>query len=231
METTILIIDDDIELCELLTEYLQPEGFFVRCCHNGAEALQVVQQEDFDLIILDSMLPGRMGLDVLRELRLTDQTQVLMLTARGDDTDRIVGLEMGADDYLPKPCNPRELVARLRAILRRASAAESPAPRQLQLGALRLDAARRSAHYGDAPLDLTSAEFNVLMVLLGQAGEVVSKEQLCERALGRRLQSYDRSIDVHVSRLRGKLAALHCEDRIIAVRGAGYQYIGADVKG
>jgi len=225
MEYSLLIIDDDVALCELLRDYLQPEGFDVAASHNGAEALQHLRTATYDAIVLDSMLPGRMGLDVLRELRQFSATPVLMLTARGDDTDRIVGLEMGADDYLPKPCNPRELVARLRAILRRARPSDADPPRALSVGALSMDSSRRTAHYDQQVLTLTSAEFNVLYALVTHAGEVISKDDLCERALGRRLQAYDRSVDVHVSRLRGKLAELGNVRSIVAVRGAGYQYV------
>jgi len=228
MTHSLLIIDDDVALCELLRDYLQPEGFEVAAMHDGAEALQQLRTAEYDAIVLDSMLPGRMGLDVLRELRQFSSTPVLMLTARGDDTDRIVGLEMGADDYLAKPCNPRELVARLRAILRRARPGDADPPRSLSVGALSMDSSRRTAHYGKATLSLTSAEFNVLWALVAHAGDVISKDELCERALGRRLQAYDRSVDVHVSRLRGKLADLGNARSIVAVRGAGYQYVADD---
>lgn len=225
MTHSLLIIDDDVALCDLLRDYLQPEDFEVSSLHDGAEALDHLRSVGYDAIVLDSMLPGRMGLEVLRELRQFSATPVLMLTAKGDDTDRIVGLEMGADDYLPKPCNPRELVARLRAILRRSRTSGAEPPRALTAGALSMDSRRRTAHFGKHPLTLTSAEFNVLYALIAHAGDVISKDDLCERALGRRLQAYDRSVDVHVSRLRGKLAELGNTRSIIAVRGAGYQYV------
>lgn len=223
MSASLLIIDDDTELCALLADFLQLEGFVVNALHNGLEAVQHCRNNDYDAIVLDIMLPGMQGLDVLRELRRLGDTPVLMLTARGEDTDRILGLELGADDYLPKPCNPRELAARLRAILRRATNA-APAASALHVGDTELDPSVRSATHRGADLGLTSAEFNVLQVLLGQAGQVVTKETLCRDALGRPLTAYDRSIDVHVSKIRKKLAAHGGDDLIVSVRGVGYQF-------
>ena len=183
------------------------------------------QKHSYDAIVLDVMLPGLQGLDVLRKLREFSATPILMLTARGEDTDRIVGLEMGADDYLPKPCNPRELAARLRAILRRSQNSRSADnTAHLQVGQARIDPADRSASYAGADLQLTSAEFNVLQALLSEAGKVVDKETLSQQALGRPLSAYDRSIDVHVSKIRRKLAALGGDKLIVSVRGLGYQF-------
>lgn len=224
--TTVLIIDDDRELCALLADFLKLEGFQTRAQHDGALAVQHCRDNTYDVIILDIMLPGLQGLDVLRKLREFSRTPVLMLTARGEDTDRIVGLEMGADDYLPKPCNPRELAARLRAILRRTDGAgENPGGGQIDIGLTRLNSTNRSASYQGTNLNLTSAEFNVLHTLLSRAGQVVDKEVISKQALGRSLSAYDRSIDVHVSKIRKKLAALGGENLIVSVRGVGYQFV------
>ena len=223
----ILLVDDDRELTEMLSEYLGREGFEVAVAHDGTEALsrftEPAAPHPAELIVLDVMLPGRNGLDVLRALRARESAPpVLMLTARGDDVDRIAGLELGADDYLAKPFNPRELVARMRAILRRVN--ERAAPHEpLTLGPLQIDPARHRASVRGAAIELTGAEFRVLEVLLRAAGRVVSREQLTEQALGRKLELYDRSIDTHDSNLRRKLAlgpAAGVEIR--GIRGAGY---------
>ncbi len=224
MSASLLIIDDDVELCALLSDFLKLEGFAVAAVHDGLEAVQHCAAKEYDAIVLDIMLPGMQGLDVLRELRRQGDTPVLMLTARGEETDRILGLELGADDYLPKPCNPRELAARLRAILRRSSTSAPAAATTLTVGLTRLDPSNRSATYRGADLALTSAEFNVLHILLSQAGQVVDKDTLCQDALGRPLAAYDRSVDVHVSKIRRKLAAQGGDDLIVSVRGAGYQF-------
>lgn len=225
MENRVLIIDDDKELCSLLAEYLQLQGFTVDAIHDGAAAVSHLRQQHYDVLVLDIMLPGMMGLDVLRNLRDFDNTPVLMLTARGEDTDRIVGLEMGADDYLPKPCNPRELAARLRAILRRAEGVNAPEQKtQVSVGQTSLNSANRTASHKGIALNLTSAEFNLLQVLLQRAGKVVDKDTLSQEALGRPLSAYDRSIDVHVSKIRRKLADATGENLIVSVRGLGYQF-------
>ena len=227
MSATILIIDDDRELCALLAEFLQLEGFVASAIHDGAAAVEQCRRQSYDAIVLDIMLPGLQGLEVLRNLRRFTSTPVLMLTARGEDTDRIVGLEMGADDYLAKPCNPRELAARLRAILRRSGPGPDElreARRQLVVGQTRMNSADRSATHAGTDLQLTSAEFNVLNALLARAGTVVDKESLCQLALGRPLAAYDRSIDVHISKLRKKLAAAGGDNLIVSVRGSGYQF-------
>jgi len=224
----ILLADDDVELCGLLSEYLADEGFSVDAVHDGEAAVDSGGAGEYAVIVLDVMMPRLNGFDALRELRRLTQTPVLMLTARGDDVDRIVGLEMGADDYLPKPCNPRELVARLRAILRRARPWSSSKDLSETLGAedLVLHPGTREALLAGLPLSLTSAEFNVIEMLIRSLGRVVSKEDLSEQALGRKLERYDRSIDVHVSNLRKKLGpGSDGEPRIKTVRGRGYLYV------
>ncbi len=225
--TRLLLVDDDIELSDMLAEYLGAEGFEVRCAASGDAALAVLAEQVFDLVILDVMLPGRDGFEVLKALRRTQDVPVLMLTARGDDIDTVVGLELGADDYLSKPCSPRVLVARLKALLRRA---QQPATAgRYELGDLMLDARARRVVLGEQDVELTGAEFNVLQCLVAEAGSVVDKEKICREALGRPLMPYDRSVDVHVSNLRRKLGPLPGGGtRIKTVRGAGYQYVVAD---
>jgi two-component system response regulator CpxR len=220
----VLIVDDDIELCRLLGERLSSEGFALEAVHDGPRGLERVLSNEHALVILDLMLPGMGGLDVLRRLRNHSPVPVLILTARGEDVDRIVGLEIGADDYLPKPFNPRELIARIRAILRRTS--RSPAPDGvLIVGDLRIDPAARDAWMDSIPLQLTSVEFTLMETLLRDAGHVVTREQLTETVLGRKLGPFDRVIDVHISNLRKKLGRAHGEERIKAVRGSGYMFV------
>jgi two-component system response regulator CpxR len=226
---SILLIDDDIGLCELLNDYLTTEGFSVEIVHDGEAGAAQALAGDYSLVILDVMLPGINGFEVLRRLRAGSSTPILMLTARGDDVDRIVGLEMGADDYLPKPFNPRELVARIRAVQRRTATIPTTvaAPGEsLSVGDITLEMGARTAHAGATQIELTSVEFSLLEVLMRQAGQVVSREELSRQALGRELNAYDRSIDVHVSSLRRKLGAF-CEenDCIKTVRGIGYFYV------
>lgn len=221
----ILLADDDQELCDLLQDYLSGEDFTVDVAHDGDAALKAALQGKYDGLVLDVMMPGRNGFDVLRELRAHSTLPVLMLTARGEDIDRIIGLEMGADDYLPKPFNPRELVARLRAILRR-GAGSGLAPEVIRVGDLELRSAERSVCCAGQAVELTGAEFNILDVLLRSAGRVVTKETLSEQALGRALSRFDRSVDTHVSNLRKKLGpGAGGEPRIKAVRGQGYCYV------
>ncbi len=227
----VLLIDDDVELCEMLAEYLGPEGFEVDTTHDGTSGAQQASGGNYDVVVLDVMLPGMNGFDVLRQLRTSSQVPVLMLTARGDDLDRIVGLEMGADDYLPKPCNPRELVARLRAILRRTRitpSAQNPNSnnRVICVGDIKLSPGSRSVSIKDKVLELTSTEYNLLEVLAQKAGQVISKENLSEQALGRPLARYDRSIDMHMSNLRRKLETGPDKQPLIqTIRGIGYQLI------
>jgi len=209
----------------MLTEFLDAEGFSLDSATNGIDGLEAARQGDHDLIVLDVMLPGMSGIDVLRRLRDAGSTlPVLMLTARGDDVDRIVGLEMGADDYLPKPFNPRELVARIRAVLRRAGeATDDEKNDELTIGPLWVNARRREARLGDEPLKLTNAEVIVLHTLMASAGEVVSRATLTREALGRQLLPDDRSLDTHISNLRRKLGDSSIEIR--SIRGTGYLLI------
>ncbi len=226
----ILIADDDQALCALLSEYLQGEGFDVVLAYDGENALRQAQHEICDLMVLDIMMPKLNGMEVLKELRKKSLLPVVMLTARGEPVDRIVGLEIGADDYLPKPCNPRELVARIRAVLRRSSLSthsiSDRSDESIEVDDIKLTAQTRTVQKQGHTLDLTSTEFDLLMQLLSNAGQVVSKEMLSEKVLGRRLAMYDRSIDMHVSHLRKKLGSLadHSE-RIKTIRGAGYLYV------
>ena len=226
----ILLVDDDTELSNMLTEYLGQEGFDIRSAHDGATALAMAQQGNYDLVILDVMMPELNGFDVLRQLRARSQVPVLMLTARGDDVDSIVGLELGADDYLAKPCNPRVLVARIRAILRRSESNEALVsgqnPNNLLVGDIELQTGVRQAMLNGQNVSMTSTEYTVLEILLREAGRVITKQELSERALGRELSHYDRSLDMHVSNLRKKLGNLpDGQERIKTVRGVGYIYV------
>ena len=220
----VLIVDDDVALCELLAESLNTEGFAIEAVHNGPRGLERALSQDHALVILDLMLPGMGGLDVLRRIRARSQVPVLILTARGEDVERIFGLEIGADDYLPKPFNPRELIARMRAILRR-TARTTAAIEPLIVGDIRLDPAAREVRLRDALLALTSVEFTLLETLLQHAGRVVTREQLTETVLGHKLGPFDRVIDVHVSNVRKKLGSSHGGERIKAVRGSGYLFV------
>ncbi len=222
---SIILIDDDWELGTMLTDFLRTDRLELTVCGSGENGLQRLACGNFDLVILDIMLPGISGLDALKQIRQSSDIPVIMLTARGDDVDRIIGLEFGADDYLAKPFNPRELVARIKAILRR-SQREAPGSSQLQLGEIELDSRTRRASVGGSTLRLTGTEYEILRCLLETPGEVVSKEQLSERALGRRLLPYDRSIDTHISNLRGKLEqAGNQNESIQNQRGIGYSLI------
>jgi len=224
-EAKVLLVDDDRELCQMLTEYLNAEYFDVKSVHDGGEALEALKTGDFEILILDVMLPSVGGFDVLRQLGASYDTPILMLTARGDDVDRIVGLELGADDYLSKPFNPRELVARMRAILRRANnrAAKGSAPDELVVGAIDLHTGTHLVHVAGKSVPLTGAEFRVLEILMRSAGQVISREALTEQALGRKLVAYDRSIDTHISNLRRKLdLEIGKNPEIKNVRGSGY---------
>jgi DNA-binding response OmpR family regulator len=219
----VLLVDDDVQLCNLLAERLAGEGYAMETVHDGSRGLERALSMEYALVVLDLMLPGMGGLDILRRLRKVSPVPVLILTARGEDSDRIRGLEMGADDYVPKPFNPRELIARIRAILRRTGRTEvSAAP--LAVGDLRLDPAVREAWLEDAPVNLTSAEFTLLEAFMRQPGCILSREQLTESVLGRKLGPFDRVIDVHVSNLRRKLGVPQDGQRIKAVRGSGYLF-------
>jgi DNA-binding response OmpR family regulator len=219
---TILLIDDDRELCELLMTFLQQEGFAVEAMHRFEREPWAALRERIELVVLDVGLPGLNGFEVLRLLRAEQNTvPVLMLTARGDDVDRIVGLELGADDYLPKPCNPRELSARIRAILRRVDGGVSPRSAALAVSGVTLDPATRTILRGEERLQMTSTEFNVLERLMRDAGQIVTKDTLMRDALGRRLRPFDRAVDMHISSIRRKLG----DDLVRTVRGQGYQFV------
>ncbi len=221
----ILLVDDDRELCQMLTEYLEAEHFDVKSVHDGGDALAELKIGEFEILILDVMLPSVGGFDVLRKLGASYETPILMLTARGDDIDRIVGLELGADDYLSKPFNPRELVARVRAILRRANnrAGRGGVPDELNVGPILLNTGMHQVRVADLPVALTGAEFRVLELLMRSVGQVISREAMTEQALGRKLVPYDRSIDTHISNLRRKLDLEAGKNpEIKNVRGSGY---------
>ncbi len=229
----ILLADDDQSLTSMLCEYLTTEGFEVSTVGDGAAALRQAREKDFDLVVLDVMMPLMNGFDVLRAIRETSMLPILILSARGDDVDSIVGLELGADDYLAKPCNPRILVARIRAILRRSNEPSQTADdvhnAPFSVQDLEIKPGSRSVLCAGRPVILTSTEFSVLLVLVRQAGQVVDKDNLSQQALGRRLDRYDRSLDMHISKLRKKLGSQATgEERIKTVRGVGYQYVCSD---
>ena len=224
----ILMIDDDTGLCELVAEYLALDGYQFTAAHDGQLGLDMAQSKKFDLILLDIMLPVLDGLSVLKVLRTGHYCPVLMLTARGDDVDRIVGLELGADDYLAKPFNPRELVARIKAILRRIELLQQEQQELsplLELNEVRLNAQNRQVSCAGHPISLTATEFQLLEQLMRRAGEVVSKDDLSRAVLGRRLQQYDRSLDMHISNIRKKLAQHSQSEKIQTLRGSGYLFL------
>ncbi len=222
----VLIIDDDEDLCELVSEYLTVEGFDTSVVHDGRSGLEAARTGKYDLAILDVMLPKMNGFEVLKNLRTDSSLPVLMLTARGDDMERIVGLESGADDYLPKPFNPRELVARLRAILRRsATDGTERTSEKINVDDIELSEASRTAKLNGDEVILTSVEFDLLKHLLLEAGKIIKKEDLSVRVLDRELSPYDRSLDMHISNLRKKLGLRpDGSDRIKTVRSVGYIY-------
>lgn len=227
MKTKVLLVDDDVELADMLRVYLEREGFKVTAVHDGATGIAEALHGHHDIAVLDVMMPGKTGIDVLVQIRAHGAMPVLMLTAKGDDADRIVGLELGADDYVPKPCTPRELTARIRAILRRSGAVESSSSAlPIIIDALSIWSEQRRAEWAGKLLELTSTEFNLLEVLTRNAGHVVSKAELSEQALGRPLARFDRSIDVHISSIRRKLEPLpDGRTRILTVINKGYQFI------
>ncbi len=220
----LLLIDDDVELCELLSTWLTQEGFSIRAAHDGAQARAALGSRAPDAVVLDVMLPDGSGLELLKSLRSDHpDLPVLMLSARGEPLDRILGLELGADDYLAKPCDPRELTARLRAVLRRSHPAQPAA--QLELGDLALNLSRGVVSIGPEEISLTLSESRILEALLRQPGEPLDKQALAQLALGRKLTLYDRSLDMHVSNLRKKIGP-HPDGRprIVALRSRGYYY-------
>jgi len=226
----VLIIDDDVGLCELLTDFLVPEGFQSESANDGEMGLEKACSGSYDIIVLDVMLPGKSGFEVLRYLRTKVSTPVIMLTARGEEIDRIVGLEIGADDYLSKPFSPRELVARIRAILRRSKQGRDdettpPKPNKIQIGDVEMHSGTRLVYRLGERIDLTAVEFNLLEILLNRAGQLIPREELISVVLGRSPYAYDRSIDVHISKLRKKLGhEVSGIERIRTIRGTGYLY-------
>jgi two-component system, OmpR family, response regulator CpxR len=219
----ILLVDDDAELCSLLSQFLTREGFSVEYENEGSRGLEKAGQPGVNLVVLDVMLPGLDGFEILRRLRQHSKVPVIMLTARGEDVDRIVGLELGADDYLPKPFNPRELAARIRAILRRYEAQPAPAgsPR-LEVNGVALDPGSREVFADGHRIDLTTFEFDILEMLMRNAGRVLSRDALMENFYNRKATPFDRSIDMHISHLRKKLE--HGDTIIKTIRGVGYQF-------
>jgi two-component system response regulator CpxR len=220
-----LLIDDDVELCALLAELLAREGFQVDSEHEGNRGLEKALRGACDLVVLDVMLPGLDGFEILRRLRQHSRVPVLMLTARGEDVDRIVGLELGADDYLPKPFNSRELVARIRAILRRLEARSASATGRVEVNGIALDPSTREVFRNGEAVDLTTFEFDILEMLLRGAGRVLSRDDLMEQMYNRKATAFDRSIDMHISHLRKKLET--GRTLIKTIRGVGYQFLRA----
>jgi len=226
MSARVLLIDDDVELVELMRDYLEREGFDVETAHDGEAGVSAALSGRHDIAVLDVMMPGRDGIQALRLIRESSALPMIMLTARGDDTDRIVGLELGADDYVPKPCTPRELTARIRAILKRSVPTSQPATQSVIAGQLTVWPSQRRVELGGKRLELTSTEYNLLELLARNAGRIVSKAELSQEALGRPLSRFDRSIDVHMSSIRQKLGRLpdgrSCIQTVIR---KGYQLI------
>ncbi len=221
----ILLIDDDVDLCEMLIEYLGRYDLHVSAVHRGDTGLQAARSRSWQMILLDVMLPGLDGFEVLKQIRTFSSGNVLLLTARGEDVDRIVGLEMGADDYLAKPFNARELLARIRAVRRRSEPPVAEAHSTvLAVDDLRLDAASRSVQQNGQRVELTDVEFSLLEVLLRSPGKVIEREPLAEQVLGRKFSPFDRSLDMHISRLRKKLGG-SSDERIKTIRGTGYQLV------
>lgn len=228
----ILVIDDDVEMCGMLAEYLQSQGLNVETVHNGEDGLKRALSGDHSLIVLDIMLPGIQGIEVLRSLRSHSNARVLLLSARGDEVDRIVGLEVGADDYVAKPFSPRELLARIRAILRRpevSAGIRQQIQGRIVVGDLEMNTRNHTVKRATEEIELTALEFNLLELLLRNAGQVVTREQVAKEILGRQLSGFDRSVDVHVSKLRRKLGPLPSgAERIKSIRSVGYTYIDAE---
>lgn len=228
-----MVVDDDVELCQLLSQYLAREGFEIECVHSGLLGVERALSGTYSIVVLDVMLPDIKGFEVLRRVRTESRVPVLMLTARGDDQDRILGLEMGADDYLPKPFNSRELSARIDAVLRRAwpdpQSLGPIAVERISLGDIEVDKGSRSAKRGGRNLDLTTVEFDLLELFLRSAGSVLSREEMVRSVLGREFSPFDRSMDTHVSNLRKKLGPRRDgTERIKGVRGIGYLYVLSD---
>jgi two-component system response regulator CpxR len=226
MMQRILIIDDDIELCDLVTEYLEPEGYAVESVNEGHEGVDRALSGDYALAVLDYMLPGLNGFEVLRQIRATSRLPVVMLTARGDDVNRIIGLRIGADDYLPKPFNPLELVARINAVLRRSQPqSDQEKIEVISIGDIEMDNRTRTVLRAGESIELTVVEYSLLEKLLNAPGRILTREELVKEVLHRELSPFDRSIDTHVSNLRKKLGhEVNGAERIKTVRGVGYIY-------
>ena len=231
----VLIVDDDQTLCQLLTEFLAIEQFEASSVHDGAQALPQIQQHSYDAVVLDIMLPNISGIELLQQIRKTSDIPILMLTARGEDMDRILGLELGADDYLPKPCNPRELVARLKAILRRTKShlnISSNASFNIdlpELGCFSVEHQARRVLLAGQEIKLTATEFDLLESLINQPDTTLSKQELSIQVLGKPLSSYDRSLDMHISNLRKKLPP-PIAAAIDTIRGIGYRYTPSEIR-
>jgi two-component system, OmpR family, phosphate regulon response regulator OmpR len=231
MKNLVLIVDDDQKLQKLLKEYLENNGFRALSLPDGSQVLETIRRELPDLIILDIMMPGKDGLEILKEIRRDYRIPVIMLTAKGEDTDRIVGLELGGDDYLPKPFNPRELLARMKAILRRAGSVEKERsfPQEalfIKAGGLTLNSAKQTLSIGDQELELSSAEYRIMEVLMKHPNTVLTRDQLMTLARGRDFMAFDRSIDVHISKIRAKLESdPSSPKRIKTIWGSGYMFV------
>lgn len=232
MSKNILLIDDDVELAELLTEFLNGEGYQVSCCYDGVSGLAKAFDNHIDLIMLDVMMPKLNGFEVLKALGGTHKTPILMLTAKGDDTDRIKGLELGADDYLPKPFHHQELLARINAIFRRIDIVKQQAPQvsssTQEVNGVKLNSASHEVFCHDNKVELTGTEFQMLAFLMQHQGEIVSKTTLSEEILHRKLTPFDRNIDMHVSNIRRKLMNFSEQDKIKTIRGAGYIFLAGE---
>ena len=226
---TALLIEDDLRLANLTRDYLHKHGLLVTSVHDGDRGLEEALTNRFDVVLLDLMLPGRDGISVCQKIREHSDVPIIMITARGEEADRVLGLELGADDYVPKPFSPRELLARIRSVIRRARGQLGPKREPVQVGPLHMDPGSRRATLAGEDLDLTGYEFDLLMALAERAGRVLSREQLMEMARGNAEEAFDRSIDVHISRLRQKLGDNPRSPRLIkTVRGVGYQYMNEE---
>ncbi len=236
MPTKVLVVDDELKMVKLVRTYLENSGFQVVAAYDGQEALIVFRHEQPDLVVLDLMLPKIDGLDVARSIRRSSDTPIIMLTARADETDRLIGLQLGADDYVVKPFSPRELVARVQAVLRRASRPQSPEagvdrPQVISIGELELDLGRREARLAHRPIELTTAQFDLLTVLAQRPGQVFTRPQLLDAVQGDAFEGYERTIDVHIKNLRRALGDDPRAPRYIStVRGVGYKFIEPETK-
>ncbi|MGK2234220.1 MAG: two-component system response regulator CpxR [Colwellia sp.] len=227
----LLLIDDDKELAELLTDYLATEGFELICCHDGISGLEKAFDDKISLILLDVMMPGLTGFEVLKALGGNHKTPILMLTAKGDNADRILGLELGADDYLPKPFQHRELLARIKAILRRIDIVKNTKDpiSALQVNGVKLNHATRQVTCHDQFVELTGTEYQIIEHLMAKPGSIVSKTEISEQVLNRKLSAFDRSIDMHVSNIRRKLLPFSPTDKLKTIRGAGYIFLAGEL--